>query len=119
MTNKNVLNELAQFIGTEQWFRHGLNRKVLYTEGVQYLAEQARAYWLVDEIALAQAYVAPVKATPFQAWKLTVKDGAGTLACEDGNGNTVYSKQIEFTDFPEPGIRFFFPDNVLMLPSEY
>ncbi len=119
MTNRNVLNELHQFTGTTQWFRRGLNRKMLYTEGVQYLAEQARAYWLVDEIALAQAYAAPVKATPFQAWNLTVKDSAGTLVCEDGNGHTVYYKQIEFTDFPEPGIRFFFTDNVLMLPSEY
>ena len=61
---KNPLTELQQFTGTEQWFRHGLNRKVLYTDGVQYVAEQAGAYWLVDEIALAQAYIAPVKATP-------------------------------------------------------
>jgi hypothetical protein len=119
MSNGIVLNELRQFTGTTQWFRHGLNRKVLYTEGVQYLAEQARAYWLVDEIALAQGHVAPVKATLFQVWDLTVKNSAAALTCEDGNGNTVYSKQIEFTDFPEPGIRFFFADNVLMLLSEY
>ena len=119
MTNRNVLNELHQFTGTTQWFRHGFNRKVLYTEGVQYLAEQAGAYWLVDEIALAQGHVAPVKATPFQVWQLSVKDRAATLVCEDGDGTTVYSKLIKFTDFPEPGIRLFFTDNVLMLPSEY
>lgn len=119
MTNKNVLNDLAQFIGTEQWFRHGRNRKVLYTEGVRYVAEKAEAYWLVDEIALAQVNDKVVADTPFQVWQLSVRDSAAMLVCEDGDGTTVYSKQIKFTDFPEPGIRFFFTDNVLMLPSEY
>jgi hypothetical protein len=119
MTN-NPLTDLHQFTGTEQWFRHALNRKVLYTEGAQYVAEKAGAYWLLDEIALAQGHVPQVKATPFQVWNLTVKpDHSATLVCEDGNGNTVYSKEIPFTDFPAQGIRFFFTDNVLLLPSEY
>jgi hypothetical protein len=30
---------LRQFTGTTRWFRHPLNRNVLYTEGVQYVAE--------------------------------------------------------------------------------
>ena len=42
-------------------------------EGVQYVAEKAGAYWLVDELALAQSYVAAVKAEAFQVWTLTVK----------------------------------------------
>jgi len=48
--------DLARFTGTEQWFRHSINSKVLYTEGTQYLAEHAGAYWLLDEIALIQPY---------------------------------------------------------------
>ena len=120
MTNKNLLADLHQFTGTTQWFRHGLNRKVLYTEGVQYVAEQAGAYWLVDEIVLAQAYEKAVQATPFQVWRLIVKDdNSATLFCEDGNGIGVYRKAIAFTDFPAQGIRFFFTDSVLLLPSEY
>jgi len=27
-------------------------------------------------------------------------DHTATLSCEDGNGNTVFTKEIEFTDFP-------------------
>jgi len=93
---------------------------VLYTEGAQYVAEKAGAYWLLDEIALAQAYIPQVKAEPFQVWNLTVKpNSSATLVCEDGNGKGVYSKEIEFTDFPAQGIRFFVTDNVIMLPSEY
>jgi len=33
-----------------------INRNILYTEGVQYVAENAGAHWLIDEIALIQPY---------------------------------------------------------------
>src|SRR5882757_828930 len=51
-----TLHELAQFTGTEHWYRHALNRNVLFTDGAKYVADQAGAYWLLDEIALIQHY---------------------------------------------------------------
>jgi len=39
---------LAQFTGTSIWYRHPLFRGFLTTEGVQYLANNAAAHWLVD-----------------------------------------------------------------------
>ena len=53
-----ILNksDLAQFTGTEQWYRHAINRAVLYTDGAKYVADTAGAYWLLDEIALIQPY---------------------------------------------------------------
>ncbi|MEO8964712.1 MAG: DUF6876 family protein [Gammaproteobacteria bacterium] len=45
------LNELNQFISSGQFFKHWINSKLVYTEGVQYLAEKAHCYWLIDEIA--------------------------------------------------------------------
>ena len=119
MQNSTVLLELGQFTGSETWWRHPINRKVTYTDGVKYLAEKAGAYWLLDEIALCQPYEKKVVAERFQVWKLKVKDSTATLDCEDGNGKVVYSKQIEFTDFPEPGIDLWFTDSVILLPSEY
>lgn len=44
--------ELPQFRGDGERYRHSLNRQVIYTPGVQYLAERAGAYWLVDAIAI-------------------------------------------------------------------
>lgn len=122
MSNTKTLTEsdLRQFTGTETWFRHAINRTVLYTEGVRYVAENGGAYWLIDEIALIQPYDKKVAAEPFQAWKLTVRaDRTATLVCEDGNGNLVFTKEIEFTDFPLAEIEFYFTDNTLLLPSEY
>src|SRR5258708_38127287 len=79
---------LNQFTGTEQWYRHGLNRNVLFTDGAKYVADQGGAYWLLDEIALAQRYEKAVAAEGFQVWTLTVKpDRPATRACGDGDGN--------------------------------
>ena len=112
--------DLAQFTGTETWYRHPLVKTVLYTEGAQYVAEAGGAYWLLDEIAFAQKSVQAVAAEGFQLWKLTVKpDHTARLVCEDGNGGKVFSKSIEYTDFPLPDIAFYFTNNVILLPSEY
>ena len=111
---------LAQFTGSQNFYRHGLVREVLYTEGVEYVVDAAGAYWLLDEIALAQRYIIPVKREDFQVWDLVVNvDQTARLTCGDGNGREVYSKHIELMDFPEPGIRFYYVDWVIHLPSEY
>jgi hypothetical protein len=113
-------NTLAQFMGSERFFRHALVREVIFTVGVKYVADAAGAYWLLDEIALAQRFEPGVKAEAFQVWDLTVGPGeSAIIACDDGNGREVYSKRIELTDFPEPGIRMYFCNGCIHLPSEY
>src|ERR1700723_3216666 len=97
--------DLSQFTGSEHWYRHGINRNVLFTDGAKYVADAGGAYWLLDAIAIAQRYEKQVAATGFQVWKLAVKpDCTGTLTCEDGDFNTVYTQVLEFTDFPLPDI---------------
>jgi hypothetical protein len=120
MTEKTLSKaDLAHFTGSEQWFRHGLARNILYTEGAQYVAEHGGAYWLIDEIAFNQAEPA-VAIVKFQFWRLDVAaDQTATLTCQDGNDNVVFTKLIEFTDFPLDQIRFYFTDNTILLPSEY
>ena len=110
---------LRYFTGTEHWFRHPLFRSFLYTEGVQYLAEQAGAHWLIDDILACQ--IDPnVKAQPFQEWKLTVNDDqSALLTCADGNLHTVYRQEYSFTDFPLKSFKLWLTNSVLLLPSEY
>ena len=121
MTTKTLnKSDLAQFTGSETWYRHGINRNVLYTDGAQHVAEHGGAYWLIDEIAIIQPYDKAVSAEEFQVWKLTVRpDRSATLTCEDGNGKIVFSKEIEYTDFPLDAITFYFTNNTILLPSEY
>lgn len=111
--------DLGQFTGSENWYQHGLVRSITYTDGAKYVADHGGAHWLLDEIALAQKFNAAVRNEPFQVWKLTVSDSEGLLTCDDGDGKVVYTKQIPFTDFPLPEIKFYFTDNVILLTSEY
>jgi hypothetical protein len=73
MTTKSLsAADLAQFTGSEQWYRHGIVRDVLFTDGAKYVADQAGAYWLLDEIAFAQRGDTRVAGEEFQLWKLMV-----------------------------------------------
>ena len=102
-------DQLGQFTGSEHWYRHALVPTILFTDGAKYVADTAGAYWLLDEIALTQRFVAAVKAAEFQLWRLTVKDDAGILTCQDGNGRAVFTKTIPFTDFPINGTQWSRP----------
>jgi hypothetical protein len=120
MTTTLNKSDLPQFTGSESWYRHGINRTVLFTDGAKYVADQAGAYWLLDEIAIIQPHNALIAAEGFQVWKLAVNaDQTGVLTCDDGNGNVVFSKPIEYTDFPIDGITLYFTNNTILLPREY
>ncbi len=112
-------SDLRQFTGTEHWYRHALMRSILFTDGTKYVADTAGAYWLLDEIAFAQADK-HIAVEAFQLWKLKVHaDQTATLTCENGNCNVILTKPIGYTDFPLEEISFYFADNVILLPSEY
>ena len=109
-------NELLQFTGTTRWFKHLSGYH--YTDGVQYVAEEGRAYWLVDKILLTTRY--KTKLQEFGVWKLNVhEDRSATLVCEDGNYNKLYEEKIKWTDFPLNTIELWFENGVLILPSEH
>lgn len=123
-------SDLAQFTGTENHYRHGLNRTVLYTDGVKFFAERAGggAYWFLDILATELNDIR--KTEGFLSIKLDVK---GTLSAnvhtaqvivDDGNGNVLHTKDIAFTDCPVGEWKFYMADaggglSVIMLPSEY
>ncbi|WP_065755218.1 DUF6876 family protein [Bradyrhizobium paxllaeri] len=127
MTTKITERDLAQFTGTEQWYRHSLIRSVLYTDGVKYLAEKASAYWLIDKIATLQT-LRKIGAEPFQVWKLELLPAGhrAKLTCADGGkaenagkAVTLYSEVIEFTDFPLEKVELWVEGGVILLPSEH
>lgn len=121
---KKLEQDLENFTGSEHLFYHRLFRNFYYTEGVQFLAQEAGAYWLIDLIAGYQKDKRLQENWEelqyFQLWKLTVNENATTtLVCEDGNNNVVLSQTLEFTDFPLPQIKLFCESHVLLLPSEH
>ena len=109
-------NELRQFTGTEQWYRHISG--YLYTDGVLFVAQEGCAFWLVDKILFTTR--AKNDLQEFGAWKLEViEDKSEILICEDGNYRELYREKIEWTDFPLNKIELWFENGVLILPSEH
>jgi hypothetical protein len=122
MTNTSKLTaiNLRQFTGSENWYRHGINRNVTFTDGAKFVADEGGAYWLLDTIAICQQHEKAVSGEEFQVWKLKVnEDRTATLVCDDGNDNIVYTQHIEYTDFPLDEITLYFVNKVIHLPSEY
>lgn len=112
-------SDLDQFAGgSDTVFSHQLLTKFRYTCGVQHMAVEGGAYWLIDKIISLQLKP-EIAAEVFQSWKLTVTANTGLLLCDDGDGKVVYREEIGFTDFPLPKIKLWMVGFTLMLPCEY
>lgn len=112
--------DLSQFTGSQIFYRHPLSGGCVFTEGVQYLAEAASAYWLIDAILCPQPHLAVLRNAEFQVWTLRVRsDRSGTLTCTDGNDVELYSHPIPWTDFPLDAVTLWFANRTLYLPSEH
>lgn len=120
MNNPNELTHaLANFYGTEGYYRHNLNRSMLYTDGVQFFAENAGggAYWLLDIIATE--VMSLHKKEEFIHVIYTVTGSTGQIVATDGNEHTLFKRGIDYTDCPEGKWEFYLVNNTLMIPSEY
>lgn len=127
MNTQELKAALANYYGSETFYRHTLNRRMTYTEGVQAFAEYASAYWFLDIAATELFALLKVKSTcphaprgeDFLSVVLHVEGTKAKITADDGNGNVLFTKLIDYTDCPEGEWKFFFVGNVLMLPSEY
>lgn len=119
-------NELAQFTGTDHYYRH--LKGVILTDGTKYLAEEAGAYWLMDLIASYQPMLnrhADYRLHQMQFWTLKVnpnKSAVATCIADSGEPPAV-EQHIPLTDFPIEEIKIWViqqeAEMVIILPSEY
>ena len=121
--------DLQQFTGTENYYKHWLGFK--FTDGVNYLADKAGAFWLLDVIAswqpeIKKRYSANPDFYSFQVWTLRRSvdttshwNGSWVARCEDGNGQYICSQDIPHSDFPLDSAEVWFINGVMLLPSEY
>jgi hypothetical protein len=131
MDAETLLQNLKQFCGTEQYYKHFLG--IRYTDGVKYLADNAQCFWLIDAIASHQPKVNKIqRLREFQLWFLHVGNAhefikptghnAAVLTCwEDtptAETKPVVIQQIPFTDFPLPEIKLYLQEKILLLPDE-
>ncbi len=110
---------LRSFTGTIEYHRHWSGMR--YTDGVEFLVERAKAYWLLDLIASWQ-----LKAlhdpwlSEFQLWELFVRpDRTATAVCSRDSEDVAFRQEIKWTDFPLEYVKLYVEGSVVLLPSEH
>jgi hypothetical protein len=121
-TLRNLNDRFSHFIGTENYYLH-FSRGFLFTDGVKVVADQFKAYWLIDVIASYQIRK-EVRLKLFQIWTIASARGKANVEMQpDIDQPVLVKQQIPFTDFPEGKLIMYYIDDgsnrVLLLPSEY
>lgn len=118
---------LSNCYGTEGYHRLTLDKTLVCTDGVLYLAENGGVFWLMDIIASYQPNCRKDDMLrDFQIWKLKVTDGKGVVTCERDTDDVAITQEIEYTDFPLDEIKLYVELGeaegraamICMLPSE-
>ena len=126
--------DLAQFSGSELFYRNPLFPRVIFTEGVEYLTENGCA-WLIDTISshiMSRTFNAAARGDPriqgMHFWHLTVHEDRSAVleARVDGDEEPFITQEIPFTDCPLD-LDIWAAENeiegqrvqTLMLPREY
>lgn len=131
MTSTITLGSLSQFTGDDVRYRHTLDRHLIYTPGIRYLAEHGGAYWLIDAIAsyfgspiMQKAMNQDPRLIEMQFWTLKRDGTRATLsATADSDAKPFITQDIPFTDFPLEKIDIWAAYDgtfwTLYLPSEH
>lgn len=114
---KDLNNEFTAFYGTENYYQHW-TKKGIFTDGVKEMADQFKAYWLIDVVFSYQDK--KIGSIPLQVWSITSTGDKATVEMkEDSDQPVLVNQEIPLTDFPEGMLKMYYIDNVLLLPSEY
>ena len=107
---------LRSFYGAENRYRHSINRNIIYTDGVRFLAETGSAFWLIDAVAsyfgsklMKNAIRKDSRLETLQFWRLDVsEDNSAVLTARADSDEAPFVKQdIPFTDFPLDHVRIW------------
>ena len=122
MEDKQLLNELEKFYGTENYYTSTF-KKLLLTDGVHFLREAANCYWLIDVVESVQHLKKVKDNSSFIVWKIEKHDtGRATVTGWNDTphkSELLYMQELVYTDFPLKEFEFYQCGNVLLLKSEY
>ena len=118
MDQETLRAELRQFTGSTEFYRHFT--QLMYTEGVRFLAEQARLYWLIDAIASWQPHALRDPALrEFQLWELRITETEAVVVCLRDSEDEAFRQKLEHADSALDYVRLYVEGGTLLLPSEH
>jgi len=119
-----ILNHLANFNGTENYFKIPFSSWV-YTDGIQSLIQKCKCHWLISdmgiELDLNPRLKAKIKDINFLILRIEVSEDNTALLTlrEDSNEPTIWKKKLDYTNFPLRDYEFYLIDKVMLLKGEY
>lgn len=120
--------DLSPFYCSDNFYKHWLG--LIYTDGVKYVADECKAYWLLDAIASHQprARRDPML-RDFQIWTLRKPVSADAksmaiLECfKDSDRPPTIVQNIPYTDWPfarmPADFKLYVEGKTILLPSEH
>jgi hypothetical protein len=118
-SNEEILAELQHFNGTEMYHKFSMLSQLVITDGVKYLSNEAKSYWLLDLIA---SYQRKCQKDPmlkdFQIWTIKAENNKATITCERDTNDIAFTQKIPYTDFPLRELKLYCENGVIYLPQE-
>lgn len=119
MDTEKILRELNEFKGTTKYFKSTFG-KLNLTDGIQYLRDNLRCYWLIDIVE--SIYLTKKIDFSFIVWKIEVKDNKFKVTAWSDTpykSDLLYEQKGNYTDFKLKDFEFYQIENVILLKSEY
>lgn len=121
--------DLSHFTGTTAYHKLTMHPRVLFTDGLAYLAREAKCYWLMGVVMSHLATSKKLALEPFVSVSITTysKDKQARCLFTDGNEKDLEVQLVKFVEFPFDKLSFFCQKEeqadgsrwIVMLPSEY
>lgn len=119
-TEQDILTELKDFTGTENYYKIPLS-KYLHTDGINHLIKTCKCWWLISDTAI---YLSELKEQIPDFLILDIKVNPDNMSAEvtlkeDTDLKPIYKKKYGYTDFPLTEFEFYIINEVFLLKSEY
>lgn len=110
--------------GCNSYIRHAVARKLIYTDGVQEVAELCGAYWLLDIIgteavpALFRTYAETYAAVGLIEMSVLSDGKCKVWLTTDDDAPPIWFRNIEYSDFPAGDWVFKLGVDTVLVPGE-
>ena len=118
ITFDELQTETRMFTGTSGWYRFSPLSKLTITDGIKYITDKYKCYWILDIIT---SYQNKFPMFELQVWEIKVneKTSSAIIQGKDGNLEIYVTQKIPFTDLNVEKIVFWCQNQVIYLPSEH
>lgn len=120
---KQIMQELSQFTGTEAYHKASFFGNLVLTDGMNYLRNKLNCFWLIDIVASVQHLKEIQEEKNFIVWLIEVKKDKSFIVTAWNDtpyeSSKLYEQKGEYTDFILDRFEFYQESEVLLLKSEH